>query len=117
MATKHHVQKLATGSFAATSPGDASVGNTIEVWGEFGKNWQAIAAGLSDYSKRSLEDSSQTFQKLLAVRSLDQAVAIQTDYAQRSYDAYMKQLNLVGSMYADLAKDAGKPLEKLMQRT
>lgn len=87
----------------------------MKIFGEFNKGWQAIAAEFSDYTKRSFEDGTQTLEKLMAAKSLEQAVDIQSKYVKRSYDEYMHQLAKVGSMYAELAKEAYRPMERLMQ--
>ena len=87
---------------------------TLKIWGEWGKSWQAIAAEMGDYSKRSFEDGTKTLEQLVTARSVEQAVQIQSTYAKRSVDAYMRQMTRIGTMYADLAKEAGKPVEKLM---
>jgi hypothetical protein len=93
----------------------ANMDGTFRLFGEWAKGWQAITAEMTDYSKRSLEDGTQTFEKLMTARSLDQVFEIQTSYARRCYDDYMHQLSRLGSMYADLAKDTTKPLERFMQ--
>lgn len=95
--------------------GQSNVEASMKIFGEVTKGWQAIAAEFSDYTKRSFEDGSQTFEKLMSAKSLEQAVDIQTKYVKRSYDEYMHQLAKVGSMYAELAKQAYKPVEKAMQ--
>jgi hypothetical protein len=93
----------------------ANMEGSFRLMGEWAKGWQAISAEMTDYSKRSLEDGTQTFEKLLTARSLDQVLEIQTSYARRCYDDYMHQLSRLGSMYADLAKDSAKPLERFIQ--
>ena len=70
---------------------------------------------MSDYAKRSFEEGTAAFEKLLSAKSMDQAVEIQTSYAKRSYDEYMAQMSKVGALYADFAKDAFKPFEKMLQ--
>ncbi len=95
--------------------GQSNMDAAMKVFGQFTKGWQAIAAEFSDYTKRSFEDGSTTLEKLMAAKSLEQAVDIQTKYVKRSYDEYMHQLARVGSMYAELAKEAYRPMEKLMQ--
>jgi hypothetical protein len=95
--------------------GQSNMDATMKIIGEFTKGWQAIAAEFSDYSKRSFEDGTKTLEKLMAAKSLEQAVDIQSKYVKRSYDEYMHQLAKVGSMYAELAKEAYRPMEKLMQ--
>ena len=94
--------------------GQGNMDSALKMWGEWGKSWQAIAAEMTDYSKRSIEDGTQTFQQLATARSLEQAIEIQSSYAKRSYDEYMRQMSRIGTMYTDLAKDAGKPAERMM---
>lgn len=95
--------------------GQSNVDAAMKIFGDFTKGWQAIAAEFSDYTKRSFEDGTQTLERLMAAKSLEQAVDIQSKYVKRSYDEYVHQLAKVGSMYASLAKDAYRPMEKLMQ--
>jgi hypothetical protein len=95
--------------------GQANMDATVKIWGDWSKGWQAIAAELTDYTKRSFEDGTQTFEKLIAAKSLEQAVEIQTSFAKRAYDEYMHQLSKIGGMYAELAKDAYKPVERALQ--
>ena len=51
--------------------GQANVDNTLKMWGELTKNWQAVAAEMTDYTKRSFEDGTKTFEKLATARSID----------------------------------------------
>jgi len=91
-----HIQKL----------GQSNVDSAMRMFGEWGKNWQAIAAEMSDYTKRSFEEGSATLEKLMASKSVEQAVEIQTSYAKRAYDDYMQQITKIGGMYANMAKNA-----------
>lgn len=92
-----------------------NIDGALKVWGEWTKGWQAIAAEMSDYSKRSFEEGTETFEKLMSAKSVEQAIEIQSGYAKRAYDDYVRQMTRLGSMYVDLAKDAAKPVERLMQ--
>ena len=83
--------------------------------GEWSKGWQAIAAEMTDYTKRSFEEGTATVEKLLSAKSVEQAVEIQTGYAKRAYDDYMHQVSKLGGLYAELAKEAYKPVEKALQ--
>lgn len=86
----------------------------MKAFGEWNKGVQTIAAELTDYSKRSFEEGTATFEKLLSAKSVEQAFEIQTGYAKRAYDGYMHQMSKIGSLYADLAKEAYKPVEKAL---
>jgi phasin family protein len=95
--------------------GQQNVETSMKLVGEWSKGWQAIAAEMTDYTRRSFEDSTATFEKLMAAKSLEQAFEIQSSFAKRAYDEYMHQMTKVGGMYANLAKDATKPFEKAFQ--
>jgi hypothetical protein len=88
---------------------------TMKMMGEWGKNWQAIAAEMTDYTKRSFEDGTQTLEKLMSAKSVEQAFEIQSTYAKRAYDDYMHQMTKIGTMYSELAKDAYRPIERATQ--
>ena len=80
--------------------GQTNVDSAMKMLGEWNKNWQAIAAEMSDYTKRSFEESTTTLEKLMSSKSVEQAVEIQTSYAKRAYDDYMQQMSKIGGMYA-----------------
>ena len=87
----------------------------MKMMGEWGKSWQAIAAEMTDYTKRSFEEGTHTFEKLMSAKSMEQAFEIQSTYAKRAYDDYMHQMTKLGGMYTELAKEAYKPVERAMQ--
>lgn len=93
----------------------SNMDTAMKMFGEWNKNWQALAAEMGDYTKRSFEEGTATFEKLVAAKSLEQAMEIQTSYAKRAYEDYMQQMNKIGGMYQGFAKEAMKPAEKLMQ--
>jgi len=87
----------------------------MKAFGEWNKGWQAIAAEMTDYTKKSFEEGTATFEKLASAKSVEQAIEIQTGYAKRAYDGYMHQMSKIGGMYAELAKEAYRPVEKALQ--
>ncbi|MCC7253765.1 phasin family protein [Hyphomicrobium sp.] len=95
--------------------GQTNVDTALKLFGDWNKGWQAIAAEMTDYSKRAFEDGTATFEKLAAAKSLEQAFEIQSSFAKRAYEDYMQQLTKIGGMYTNLAKDAYKPVEKAFQ--
>ena len=95
--------------------GQQNVDTAMKLFGEWNKGWQAIAAEMTEYTKRSFEESTATFEKLLTAKSLEQAIEIQSGFAKRAYDGYMHQVSKIGGMYAELAKEAYKPVERVMQ--
>ena len=75
------------------------------------KSVQAIAAETTEYSKKSLETATAAFEKLVAAKSLDGAIQVQTDFAKSAYEAFIAQNKKIGEMYAGLAKEMMKPVE------
>jgi len=94
--------------------GQNNVDAAMKVFGEWSKGWQVIAAEMTDYTKRSFEEGTATFEKLLAARSMEQAMEIQSGYARRAYDGYLHQISKLGGLYAEWAKEAYKPVEKAL---
>ena len=95
--------------------GKVEVDGYLRMMGEWNKSWQAIATEMTDYSKRSFEESTATFQKLFTANSVQEAMEIQTDYAKRAYEDYMQQLSKIGALYQSFAKDAFKPVQRALQ--
>ena len=95
--------------------GQQNVDTAMKMFGEWSKGWQAIATEMTDYTKRSFEEGTSTVEKLLTAKSIEQAVEIQTGYAKRAYDDYLHQVSKLGGLYAELAKEAYKPVEKALQ--
>lgn len=84
---------------------------SVRSFGEMNKGFQAIAAEMTDYSKKAFEDSSRAFEALVGAKSFEQAVEIQSQYAKKAYDTYMAEMSKIGEMYVGMAKDAYKPVE------
>jgi len=84
----------------------------VKSFGEVNKGFQAIATEMTDYSKKTFEDGTHAFEKLLGAKSLEQAVEIQSNFAKKSYDNYVAEVSKLSEMYADLAKEAYKPVEE-----
>jgi hypothetical protein len=80
-------------------------------FGVMPKAVQAIATEMADYSKRSFENGAKAMQNLLAVKSLDKAIEVQSEYAKTSYEDYTAQVTKLGQLYSELAKETFKPYE------
>ncbi len=77
----------------------------------FVKGWQTIAVELSEYSKKSFENSSAFVEKLLGAKSFESAIQIQSDYAKTFFEGLVGYLTKTGELYSNLAKEAFKPIE------
>ena len=72
----------------------------------FATGFQIIAAEAIDYSKKSVVNSSALVENLLGAKSLESAVQIRSEYAQRSYVDFVGYLTKISEIYAKLAKEA-----------
>ena len=79
--------------------------------GTVSKGFQAIAAEVADYSKKSFEDGTSVVEQLMGAKSIDKAFEIQSDYMKSSYEGFVSEATKLGEMYTGLAKDAFKPIE------
>ena len=83
----------------------------VHSFGEVNKGLQAIAAEVTDYSKKAFEDGTRAFEQLLSVKSFEQVIEIQSQYAKKAYDAYVAEWSKLAEMYAGLTRNAYKPVE------
>ena len=91
-----------------------SMDATMKSFGSLTKASQAIAAEAADYSKKSFEEGTKVFEKMLGAKSIDKALEIQTDYAKTAYEGFVAQATKIGELYADFAKETYKPFESYM---
>ena len=71
---------------------------------------------MTEFSKRAFEDASRAFEKLIGVKSFEHAVEIQSPYAKKAYDNWVAEASKLGEMYATVARDAYKPVEKAVAK-
>jgi hypothetical protein len=95
------VQQIGKEQFEAVSAAAAAVT----------KGCQSIAAETTDYSKKSFEKSRLLAEKLITVKKIDEAFALQSDFAKTSYEEFIAEATKIGEMYTALAKEAFKPIE------
>jgi hypothetical protein len=77
----HEFQKAAVDGFE-------TAGRSLS---EVNRGFQAIAAEMTTYSKKAFDDAIRTWEQLIGVRSVEQAVQIQSDYAKKAYENHMAE--------------------------
>jgi hypothetical protein len=82
----------------------------LQLIAEWNRGWQAIAAESIDFASRSLEDGAATLEKLFSAKSIEHALEIQGGFAKRTCDAYVHQFSKIGGMYANLVREAYRPI-------
>src|SRR5262249_38695787 len=91
--------------------GQQNMDKALKIIGEWHEGWRTVSALIKDFTKRSFDDADVTVDKLLTTNPLDQAMAIQTDFAKRTFDSYVHELSRIGSIYAVLFKNSYDPIE------
>jgi hypothetical protein len=88
----------------------------VRAYGEANKGLQEIATETSNYCKKAFEQATLTFEQLLGVKSLEQAIEIQSQYMKKGYDAHVAEVSKLGEMYVSLAQSLYKPFEKVVAK-
>ena len=94
-----------------------NVDAALKSFGAVSKGAQAIATEAADFARKSFEQGTATFEKLVGAKSLDKAIEIHTDYLKTSYEGFVAQSTKITELYANVAKEAFKPLEGIVAKT
>jgi len=94
--------------------GQGSLDATVKALGAFSNNAQAIAVESAEFAKKSFEQGTSTFEKLVEAQTLDKAIEIQTNYLKTAYDSVISQSAKMGTLYSTLATESFKPFESLL---
>jgi hypothetical protein len=78
-------------------------------FGVASKGFQAIATEIANYFNRSLQGHMTTMGQLMAAKSPEQAMQIQTEYVKSAYEACIAQGTKITELYSNLCKDCYKP--------
>jgi len=77
---------------------------------------QAITTAYSDYTKKALADGTEFVTKLASLRTPGDVMALQSEYAKTAYETFVAETKRIAELYADLAKQAYKPIEGLVAK-
>ena len=89
---------------------------TMKSLGAYSKSVQAIAAEMTDYSKKAFEDGAAAAEKLLGAKSIEKAVEVQSDYLKTAYEGFVSQSTKLGELYTALAQEAYRPMESFVTK-
>jgi len=84
---------------------------TMKSIGAASKGFQAIAAEVTNYSKKSFEDGTAAVERLFGAKTLEKAIEVQSDYVKSAYEGFVAEATKIGEIYADIAKESYKPFE------
>ena len=90
-------------SHRAAEGGWEAAGRSIS---DINRGFQALAAEMTEYSKKTFDDAIHTWEQLIGVKSLEQAIEIQSQYAKWVYENHIAEMTKLGEMYARMVRDA-----------
>jgi hypothetical protein len=65
---------------------------------------QTIANAYRDYTKKSFQETGSFVEKLMAVRSFDKAIEVQSEFATQAYANFVAESQKICELYSGLAK-------------
>ncbi|MDJ0513306.1 MAG: phasin family protein [Methyloceanibacter sp.] len=89
----------------------------LKSYGQMNKGFQDIGTSFTDYTKQAFADATATFEKVVGAKTLEHAIEIQSEYAKAAYEKWMTEMTKIGELYASVARDAYKPVEKAVEKT
>ena len=103
-------------SAGAIAPADAPSIGTVAPADNLPVSIQTIANAYSDYTRKSLEETTSFFEKLTGVRSLDKAIEIQAEFARQAYETFVAESQRICGLYSELARQIFKPFAGLLAK-
>jgi hypothetical protein len=101
---------MATQSNRLPQLGGISIERALAFQTSASKAVQAVAAEAADHAKVSFEQGVAVLEQLVAAKSLDKAIEVQTAHTKSAYAALIARSKKIGELYAGFAKDALKPI-------
>jgi phasin family protein len=77
---------------------------------------QALANAYRECTRRSLEETASFVEKITAVRSVDKAIEVQSEFAKQACGTFLTDSQKILRLYGDLARQVLKPFERLVMR-
>jgi len=82
----------------------------------FAAGLKTIATAHAEYTKKAFQDGSEFVSKLSSLKSPEEAMKLQTDYAKSAYETFVAESKKIVELYSDFAKQTFKPFEGLIAK-
>jgi hypothetical protein len=89
--------------------GKDAVDTMLKSYSTATKGFQAIATETAEYSKKAYEANVAHMEALMSVKSFEAAIELNTSFAKSAVEGYLAELNKLGEMYSDIAKQTYEP--------
>jgi len=89
--------------------------DTVEAYIEsatiVGKSLQSVAQDSSAYAKQAIEDTVTATKAIMGSKSVNEAIALQTNFAKSAFAGYVSQLSRFNEAFLATAKQSFVPLQ------
>jgi phasin family protein len=82
----------------------------------FAEKAKTITTAHAEYTKKAFQDFSEFISKLTSLKSPDEAMKLQADYAKSTYETFVAESKKISELYTDFAKQTFKPFEGLIAK-
>jgi hypothetical protein len=91
--------------------GKEAIDSVLKSYSTAAKGFQAIVAETAEYSKKAYEANVAHIEKLMSVKSFEAAIELNTSFAKSAMEGYLSELNKLGELYSDIAKQTYEPVQ------
>ena len=77
---------------------------------------KTIATAHAEYNKKAFQDGSEFISKLTSLKSPDEAMKLQADYARSVYETFVAESKKISELYTDFFKQTFKPFESVIAK-
>lgn len=92
--------------------GQESVSAALESLNGFERGIMAFTTEWKNYAENSITHSQKAVERMLRADSVETALKAQSEFAQSAYDAYLGHMGRFSDLYARMAEDTCKPVQK-----
>jgi hypothetical protein len=72
-----------------------------------------IASAHVGYTRKAIQDGTDFLTRLTSLQSPEQAMGLQSEFAQNSYQAFIVEMKRISELYVDLLEHSFEPLEAI----
>ena len=76
-----------------------------------GKGVETINSEVFSYARKSIEESMAATKAIMAAKSVDEAIQLQSEFSKSAFETYVDELAKFGDMALAAAKGAAEPLQ------
>jgi phasin family protein len=88
----------------------AAFDTALNALGLWTKSAQTMTIEVIDYARKSAESSAAAWEKLVGAKTLESALAVQSEFARSSYEEFVAEAAKLGEIYVEFAREAYAPL-------